>query len=290
MDNALKLNGSVVYWSLAEYVNRQTLWDCWDGLRYGSAVPGARSPGACLLSALSDAVGMKTLPWVRRQSGARWLIRPTRDVGHYEIVREVRGQGRNSYLHEYLVWIDETNSIFVDPVTNDGLILQEEVIRLFNSHLGLLTRGSVSSALGNLALGLKGVQLKPSTAFYWLPESALEIWKALTTGVVEASVGKSCQFYRLQPAMDEESVRAVRDAISRQFLTRAREIEEEIVGGTLGQRALAARKMELGEMRDRVAVYEGLLSVGLDDLRSALESIEQGSAAGELLDSALAGV
>ena len=63
-------------------------------------------------------------------------------------------------------------------------------------------------------------------------------------------------------------------------------LKEEIQSGGLGERAVEGRRGQAAELRQKVELYEGLLNVGLSELKKACEEAELAGAAATLLRSA----
>jgi hypothetical protein len=63
----------------------------------------------------------------------------------------------------------------------------------------------------------------------------------------------------------------------------ATRIREEVQAGDLGTRALETRQRQAAELREKVSLYEDLLSVGLANLHQSVDEAEQASATAALL-------
>jgi len=65
--------------------------------------------------------------------------------------------------------------------------------------------------------------------------------------------------------------------------TEANRIREDVITGSLGTRALETRQRQAADLRDKVLMYEDLLSVGLEGLHQAVDQADQAAATASLL-------
>ena len=89
--------------------------------------------------------------------------------------------------------------------------------------------------------------------------------------------------YVLRHRLDADAVRAVRDAVVAEVQAEADRICEEVAAGDLGGRALETRKKQAADLRQKVLLYEDLLSVGLAGLHQAVDRADQAAATAALL-------
>src|SRR5262249_51436552 len=137
--------------------------------------------------------------------------------------------------------------------------LAQDLIERFNRQLGLLTPAQVSAGLVNLLGHLGGTRLRPTGAIYWLADDKLPVWQGAAAAVETSGVGRPNAVYLIRHEMDAGAVRAVRDAIVQDVSSRAARLQEEVLKGELGERALLAREREAQELRDKIKLYENLL-------------------------------
>ena len=121
---------------------------------------------------------------------------------------------------------------------------------------------------------------------YWLPEAKAAKWAAIAEAVEAASTTGTAAVYMLKTEMDENAVRAVRDAIVNEVSGEAERINAEITSGELGAKALLTREKEAHVMLDKVKVYEKLLAVSLAAVRKSLGDVETAAAAAAVLAAA----
>jgi hypothetical protein len=130
---------------------------------------------------------------------------------------------------------------------------------------------------------LGGTRLRPTGAVYWVPGPKLDEWALVARAVESAADGRPSAVYLLRHRLDADAVRAVRDAVVAEVSGEATRIRDEVGTGELGGRALETRKAQAAELRDKVLLYEDLLSVGLDELHRVVDAADQAAATAALL-------
>jgi hypothetical protein len=98
-----------------------------------------------------------------------------------------------------------------------------------------------------------------------------------------AADGRPSAVYVLRHRLDADAVRAVRDAVVAEVQAEAGRICAEVAAGDLGGRALETRKQQAADLRDKVLLYEDVLSVGLAGLHAAVDRADQAAATASLL-------
>lgn len=261
--------GVVIYWSLAEWTDREALFNGWTKRGHNKLVPEPRPAVAVLKDALLDVVG-----------NARTLVRPLATKDGWAVVGEDRGEAENSYQPLFSVRVPEgtTEPTFTGCPSQRDLILEA-----FRQHTGRFASCQVGTALVALLDKLGGTRLRPTGGVYWLPGDKVEEWREAMSVVEYSAVKGRTTGYSIEHPLDHEAVAAVHDAILAEVGTEARRLKQEIESGELGPRALETRKKEAAFLREKVVQYEDLLNVGMDKLKQQLEGIEQTTAVSTLL-------
>jgi hypothetical protein len=273
-ESHIDIGGAVVFWSLAEWTDRERLHAGLEPLALGHFVPEPRAATACLKDALDEVLG-----------GPRTLIRPLARRDGFAVVQEQRGEQGNVYCQELLARVVEGNGAPC-PEFIPGDDRAVKVLESYRRQLGLLHTTQVSAALVKLVESLGGTRLRPSGAIYWLPGHRLDGWQKAAGVFEQAGRGGPSAVYLLRHNMDADAVRAVRDAVVAEVQAEARRIHDEVLTGELGGRALEHRQAQAAELRDKVLLYEELLDIGLQGLHQAVDRADQAAAAAVLLASA----
>ena len=130
---------------------------------------------------------------------------------------------------------------------------------------------------------LGGTRLRPTGAVYWIPGPKLDEWSQIVHAVEQCAEGKPSAVYLLRHRLDGDAIRAVRDALVTEVQGEVKRIQEEVLSGDLGPRALETRKKQAGELRDKVLLYEDLFSVALSDLHDVIDEADQSAATAAIL-------
>lgn len=270
IESALDVGGAVVFWTASEFTDRDKLKAGLVLLGLDQFVPDPRPPASVLKDALEEALG-----------GARVLVRPLADRDGFTVVKEERGQNANSYATELIARVRNPDLPTVEYEPDDDRAVR--VNRAFRRHLGRIPGGQLSACLVKVVEFLGGTRLRPTGAVYWVPGLKLDEWALAAQAVEAAADGKPSAVYLLRHRLDADAVRAVRDAVVAEVQAATTRISDDVKAGDLGSRALETRKQQACDLRDKVLLYEDLLSVGLAELHRAIDVADQTAATASLL-------
>jgi hypothetical protein len=218
------------------------------------------------------------------------LVRKLKADG-FAVVREDRGEDENEYDHVAAAWFGEPDGQGDRQIVAGDKVDAATARRIrhaYSGQRGVLQPVQVGTFLGRV-LGeyLGGTMLRPKVGgVYWLPEERADKWQAIADAVEAAAAkGGATSVYVLRHAMDEQGVRAVRDAIVHEATTEAARISDEVMAGQLGAKALRTREREALQLIAKVKRYEELLDVGLAGIRRALGEVKDAAAAAAVLAS-----
>jgi hypothetical protein len=141
----------------------------------------------------------------------------------------------------------------------------------------------MSASMVRIIESLGGTRLRPSGAVYWLPGHRIDEWARIANAIENSADGALSAVYILRHKLDHDSVRAVRDAVVSEVQAEANRIRDEVLGGELGSRALETRKKQAADLREKVLLYEDLLSVGLKGLHRVIDEADQAAATAAIL-------
>jgi hypothetical protein len=269
VESPLRMGGAVTFWTLGELTSRALLLEGLVAAGFGDQVPEPRPPAGALKDALQQVMG-----------GPTTLIRPLKSKDGFCIVQEQRGNQINNYQQTLVARIEPATLHITFAPYDDRA---QAVVDAFNAHLGLLRPAQVSAALVAVLDRLGGTRLRPTGAIYWLPEDRLPAWQAVAQAVEQAGVGRPHAVYILRHQLDEDAIRAVRDAIVAEVSTEAQRIDLEVSSGDLGERALDHRKAQAEALRAKIRQYEAILGIGLQSLHQAVDQAEQAACKATIL-------
>jgi hypothetical protein len=270
VENHLDVGGAVVFWSLAEWSDRNRLAARFSSLCLDWLVPDPRPAPAALRAALEEVF-----------AGPRMLIRPLASKDGFAVVREDRGLASNQYQTQLTARVVGSTppSLTFDPWDSRALAVEGS----YRTHLERVSAMQVSATLVRLVEWLGGTRLRPGGSVYWLPGHRLDDFARAAEAVEDSADGKPGGVYLLRHRMDADAVRAVRDAVIAEVHAEAGRIKEEVLTGELGTKALETRQKQAAELREKVSLYEDLLSVGLKGLHRAVDEADQAAATAALM-------
>ena len=120
----------------------------------------------------------------------------------------------------------------------------------------------------------QAVSLRDFGGIYFIPRGMLAQWNAWSDTIEEACPG--VKIYRIPAVSGAEAIEAVMDSVRAEAEAAIAAINEELLRtgkDALGKRALRNREQRTREVRDKIAHYEGLFEIQLDDLRGQLDSL-----------------
>ena len=270
VEGHLDAGGAVVFWSLAEWSHRGRLTAQLAELGLEALVPDPRPAPAALRSALEDVF-----------AGPRVLIRPLATKDGFAVVREDRGMSANQYQTELTARVvnGDPPALTFEPCD----ARTPKVEGAYWSQLGRVSACQMSASMVRMIESLGGTRLRPSGAVYWLPGHRIDEWARIANAIENSADGALSAVYILRHRLDHDSVRAVRDAVISEVQAEANRIRDEVLAGELGGRALETRKKQAADLREKVLLYEDLLSVGLKGLHRVIDEADQAAATAAIL-------
>lgn len=267
----ISIAGAVVYWTISGQTNVDKLEKGLDQLGLAEFAPNRTPNNQTLADSLSA---------VFAAGHADRFVRPLKTQDGFCVVEETRGDEKNRYRSILSARVDDNHGItyFEGEINAHD---KKEVREHYDAYKDLLRGTQVSASLTKIVTQLRGIRLRPSGSIYWLPEEQLATWKAIAETVEKAGPGNTV--YDVRTAMDDDTVRAVCDAIIEEANAEAARIEADVESGELGAKALNTRVEQAKAMRAKVAEYEKTLGRVMKDQRTALDKAEQAAAMAALL-------
>ena len=273
-ETKVSLNGAVIFFTLSDDSSYGLLEAGFTQIGMSRFIPEKNTAKAALKSSMVKTFGSR-----------RTKIDPLEGKPGYAVTR-VKGDMENNvrtldYDVEFTAEIP-TNSHwfpFHDPST--GQVIEpdgaDECRKRFWEELQLVPSHKVSRALVNIIEGhLGGVRLRETGGIYWIPQDSMDAWDLLSV-VVESAGSNS--IYKMVTAIDNDSVRALCDALTRSVESEVASMNNDIMSGDLGKRALDSRREKADELRTKVKSYEKILGMTLDGLSAQCEETDAAAVA-----------
>lgn len=272
------------------------------------AIPGAESVGAITYSRLTNDVPLKKLRelWTERgfdeklfisaptaentlrrslssaRHGLRMLLRPLEGKNGFALVAETAKDDQLDYdvrgmLRARIDYPDaahpEHANLTISPANHpraEGIRARYEELR----DTVAATAFGAGWLWRYLAPISHAVSLRDCGGIYFIPRDMMPQWDAWCNTIEEACPG--VKIYRIPAVSGTEALEAIMDSLRLEAETAIFSINEELQKtGTdaLGKRALKNREVRTREVRDKVAHYEKLFQINLDDLQKQLDSL-----------------
>ena len=270
IENHLDIGGGVVFWTLADWTDRDKLRDEFLSLGLESYVPDPRVPAAVLRDALEEVLG-----------GPRVLVRPLADRDGFTVIKEERGRARNDYVTELVARVTVPDPVRLDIQPFDERT--HSITEAYRRHAVRIPAAQLSASMVRVVESLGGTRLRPSGAVYWIPGPKLDDWARVAEAIEHSADGRPSAVYLLRHRLDADAVRAVRDAVITEVQVEANRICTDVNSGELGSRALETRRKQATELRDKVNLYEDILNIALSGLHQAIDEADQAAAMASLL-------
>lgn len=270
--NTMSMGGCVTFWSLADRTSHAALETALRACGLQDLVPEKRTRVAALRDAIHAVLGHGD---VRSEALKK---------GGWYVVRALAGVEDVTYRHVLTAKVENKDADL--EVTGPSAASYEQALKdELERQTNVLKPPTITAVLTDLVSKLRGNRLRPSGGIYWLPDSALGEWELMSNAVEIAGANR---VYKVRHRFDEDSVRAVRDALREEVTNELSVIEAEMEANDCGKRALKNRAARAVSLADKVKFYESVLGELLPDLSLACEKSRAAAAEAALLESAAA--
>lgn len=270
IQHSTNISGAVTFWTLPERLDHGVLKAGLVAAGFGGSAPEPSSGVPALKRAL-----------MRVAAGRRRLVRPlpcskdgdfaTHNARGYSVVDETVLGERTlpdgtkttelAHAESYcVVLLPGGESLVFDRESPEA----DSVRKAFAEESGVVTDVQVSSALVGVLWRLRAISLRPTGGVYYLPQNGLVAWANVSKAVVEAADAAGtnpARIYQVRTQIDDEAVRAVADAVTRELDQAAAAIEAALSDSDhpLGRRALDTKAEDAAALAEKAKFYETLL-------------------------------
>lgn len=266
----LDVLGSIVYWKTGD-CNRQALKDRFTAIGFKDVVPYYRNNASILSQSARDYCSQ-----ILSKLG-RYLVRPLK-AGGVTIVEEIQGVEENSYPRLLSAHVDDQARVTTDPIAHEY-----EMNDIFQRLRDVCPGSHVTQSLVRCVDHLGGFSLRENGGIYWLPNAATAKWELVEKEVeLTTLAGQECTFYAVRMVKDEKAMVAVHDAVVREIEQESSRIQEEILSGGLGKRALEERERQAAVLMAKIKPLQDLLGDSMASLQNSIDAAG-GAAAAALL-------
>lgn len=216
----------------------------------------------------------------KAQEERRFLARPLgRGIG-WAMVQERSTEDGESLTHEVVckVKLTDTEQMVATPADHPVVAL---VRADYEAARDAYTPQDVSAWVVRVADSLRCLRLRERGGVYFVPADALPVWKGLVEAIRTAHGGHD--LYEVPAMKSEEAVKAILDAVVREAEEEATQMQQELIDGDIGGKALNGRADKVADIKAKVAHYEELLGVTQTALREKLDTLRADLTAAALL-------
>lgn len=258
--------GAIVWWRLAGGLPLVALAAAWtaEGLD-AKELPTVPAPGAALRRACMDLATAtriaKPLP-----GRAGW--------GVYD-----RSGDGDAYTITVKATLRADDSVSYDPAWH---VDAGRIEAAYQAHSQTVNAQDVSLWITRLVYTCDGAALRDTGGVYYVPPHGIDRWERIVRALRACG---STHAIHYAPAMRSgDAIAGFLDAIAHEAEVEAGQMEAEITGGKLGERALASRLVRIGEIEAKIGRYASALGVDM-----AIAEVEASGGEGAILaDGALA--
>lgn len=260
--------GAVVWWKQVGPTNVQAV---------AAAVLAAGFDEAWIPKACTPA---RALRLTMRKMRERHLFERSLPGGGWALVAERAALGDAGLEHNTSLSVrqdPDSGALSFEP---PGHARAPQIEAVYREMLGESPHSATSRWLTGRTEAVQALSLREGGGIYFVPRPRLEVWRHLTAAV------KSCtghHFAEVPALRSEEAVAAILASLTEEAGARAAELEAEIMGGELSDKALGTRADRCREISTKVAEYEALIGRAAPELSARLEALQASIAAAKLI-------
>lgn len=278
--NQFSANGALVCWSLRDtdhhYLLKafsQTKWDvyCPSKRTSGSALKLAT---ASLASKMEDLVKFETTIIPRKNMGKGgaydiFKVDPSSTTTRASAVSPIATTSKREYSSG--LWTADLDLHTSRWPELDKTHLKNYLYSHFVHYSDQVSHNDIAqSFIQIITTECHGTPIRPRGGFYWVPNSYLKDWKSFLSNIDNAA---GLSVHNLTVAHDDDLIKAVTSAITKEVSTKTDELIELSKSETLGEKALKSKEQAAIELKHRVThiASELGLQTALDDLKQSCD-------------------
>lgn len=281
-------NGVVVFWKATESVYRPTLLQkLKDAGMESLPVPQRNNRLTTLRRALvqyvketysrSSACGEpgKVARGRRDEHGNEVIIRPLASRVGYTLVRELRGEDRNTYESVFWVKVKKDGEGFTFCKDSEGTSVQHKILDLYEHYRNLLSSSNLSLFLSNAIDRVGGIKLIDGV-YDMLPKD-FERWNVLCEAV-EGSLDVRFKvspplLFALKHEINQYNIGPLARKIEEEFRERATRLQREVFSGEMRADAVDRRVAQARVLLDQVKGFGEMIGSTFESIKETLKSV-----------------
>lgn len=266
--------GTMTYWSLPGSVDIEKLRASWtaEGLNTDH-LPKVPSPSVALHRACKEQTTAQR--FLDKHPLGGWVLVDRRRAGDtlaYEVGTRIRLGATSPSGDSEQILVTPPGGKDATPEANaEAREIGARVRTEFNRLRSEIASVDVSVWLVHMVSGLKGVALRDSGGFYFIPKERTEELAKVARALKAASAHT---VYEIPVMQGSKTVAAILDALRREVTETITSLEGELNDADgIGSRAARSRANEVVELNKKVRGYAKLLGINLDEVTAKLDTL-----------------
>lgn len=262
MDKTVSASGAVVYWKSGDLVATK-IEAALDGIGLARFAPQPRTPAAALkVSLLRYCESLKPL-----NKGKDYVVQSHKSGKGYDVLEVERGDSKNDYYASFGIKVEGD----VLSSTHGYPSSMYEITQVFKDELSTIPPSGASSSLVKIVKHLGGLTLRESGGIYHVPGGKLDTWRLVRQAFKAAADtrGSGVEVYCLTTSYDEDSLRAIHDALDAEVKSEIERIKAEPSESAQD----SIRKIShCDKLKEKVERYEAIIGHSLTTMSGAIEA------------------
>jgi hypothetical protein len=250
--------GTVTMWRLHGDVTHKALEDAWKAHGFNTSdLPELPSPEVALRRAIGHLSSKRTLVRSLAKRGA-WAI----------VIEQVMKDGETlKHEQSFNVSVNKIGNLVFKPEEVDA---KDFITDSYRKELFIHDSTALSEFLVSQVTRLRAVGIQNKGGVYFIPQEHVEVWERMNAALEESGAA----LFTNIPAMPTDSVvRSVLSALKEEVVASIKAIEDDMASG-IKEEALNNRVDRCVTMVNKIASYEELFNVKLDEIRRATEDLK----------------
>lgn len=256
--------GAIVYWRLSGEVDGSTFNEALTSEGLEEQHIALTSPRKAIRRAMKDHAHNDL--FLRSHKGGLFLVQQDGETAS-DVDFNVKVKAHLTVagsIPKLTVYDDDGDD--AEPTAED-LALKQTINERFWHHVDHVTATDISSWLIAQAAECDAVSLRDTGGVYFIPRHTLTEW-VQRVGIVHRNT--ACRVEQIPSLNSEDAVSAVLASIEDECNAFTDQLQADIEGDELGERALSGRADKAKRMIDKLGRYEGLLGDKLDLIRAQM--------------------
>lgn len=264
----LKLHGTCVFWTLPEILDQALVEDAFQQSGMHALTPAQLRPKTAMRRALKE------------HFPKDFRVEDVSTIDGFHVLEKLEDEnGKLSFPHRLTAFAvaiagspdltvlgrDESPEI---PLTSDAC--QEQITDRYKELRRSVTGSALGRSLSDAVSYLRGIPLRPTGGFYWIPEAAIPAWETLADGLKPAG----SQLYSLTTGVDARSVETLCAALEAKVKSELSQLQSALYDREPGPRGLRTLQRRALDVDSLIEEYQRLLGKTHSEIAKEAQEME----------------